>query len=64
MLSNIDALAGAAQCAAGPPYNSAAVRVQVLLSSGVSCTLTSWAGVCRYIAAYAVSTTVTACPAS
>lgn len=66
VLSNISALAGIGQCSAGAPYNTVNVPVivQVLLSTGISCNLTSWTGVCSYIAAYAANLSVSACPAS
>lgn len=66
VLRNINALSNIAQCSNGPPYNTVnvPVAVQVLLSTGRSCTLASWAGVCRYINAYTGNPSVSACPTS
>ena len=66
VLRNISALAGISQCSGGDAANTVnlPVTVQVLLSTGAGCSLTSWTGVCAYIAAYTGNPSVSSCPAS
>ena len=60
-LTDISALSCLGGCAG--IQNPNPILVQVKLSTGVQCALTTWKGVCAYIAAYAGGNAGT-CPAS
>ena len=63
LLTNISALASLGNCS--NVHNTNAIAAQVYLSSPPSqCTLTSWAKVCAYIAAYTSGNVATVCSTS
>ncbi len=67
LLQNISALYNVGQCKKTAPYNTVNVPVslQVRLSGGSTCTLSSWKGVCAYIGSYnAAHGPITSCPKS
>lgn len=60
LLTNISALAPLGNCSGVRNANAVAVQITVL-NPPSQCTLTSWATVCAYIAAYATGNVALSC---